>query len=78
MKPKSLTQVVTKQMWNASLSRPSKEIYQHVTGCNDDLSSMDNFFIESADIDVTDGDNFVFLKKIHGVNLIYLYPHIFV
>ena len=27
-KPKSLTQVVTKQMWNASLSRPSKEIYQ--------------------------------------------------
>ena len=28
MKPKSLTQVVTKQMWNASLSRPSKEIYQ--------------------------------------------------
>ena len=28
MKPKSLTQVVTKQMWEASLNRPSKEIYQ--------------------------------------------------
>ena len=42
----------------------SKVIYQHETGSNDDLSSMDNVFIESADIDVTDGDNFVFLKKI--------------
>ena len=25
---------------------------------------MDNVFVESADIDVTDGENFVFLKKI--------------
>mgnify|MGYP003116885612 FL=1 len=42
----------------------SKVIYQHETGSNDDLSSMDNVFIESADIDITDGDNFVFLKKV--------------
>ena len=42
----------------------SKVIYQHETGSNDDLSSMDNVFIESADIDITDGDSFVFLKKV--------------
>jgi hypothetical protein len=42
----------------------TKVIYQHETGSNDDLSSMDNVFIESADIDITDGDNFVFLKKV--------------
>ena len=42
----------------------TKYIYQHETGSNDDTGSMDNVFVESADIDVTDGENFVFLKKI--------------
>ena len=42
----------------------SKVIYQHETGSNDDTGSMDNVFVESADIDITDGENFVFLKKI--------------
>ena len=42
----------------------TKVIYQHETGANDDTSSMDGVFIESADIDITDGDNFLFLKKI--------------
>ena len=42
----------------------TKYLYQHETGSNDDLSSMDGVFIESADIDITDGDSFVFLKKI--------------
>jgi len=42
----------------------SKVIYQHETGFNNDASSMDGVFIESADIDITDGDSFVFLKKI--------------
>jgi hypothetical protein len=42
----------------------TKVIYQHETGSNDDLNSMDNVFIESADIDITDGDSFVFLKKV--------------
>ena len=42
----------------------SKVIYQHETGFNNDVSSMDGVFIESADIDITDGDSFVFLKKI--------------
>ena len=32
----------------------TKVIYQHETGANDDTSSMDGVFIESADIDITD------------------------
>ena len=39
-------------------------IYLHETGYNDDASSMDNVFIESADIDLGDGENFAFIKKI--------------
>jgi len=39
-------------------------IYLHETGYNDDTSSMDNVFIESGDIDIGDGANFVFIKKI--------------
>jgi len=42
----------------------TKVIYQHETGSNDDASSMDGVFVESADIDITDGDSFVFLKKV--------------
>jgi len=39
-------------------------IYQHETGFNDDENAMENVFIESADIDIADGDNFAFLKKV--------------
>lgn len=42
----------------------TKYVYQHESGSNNDTSSMDGVFVESADIDVADGDNFVFLKKI--------------
>ena len=42
----------------------SNFLYQHETGFNDDLSSMDGVFIESADLDVADGDSFAFVKKL--------------
>ena len=48
----------------AGESSDIKFIYEHEKGANDDISSMDNVFIESADIDMTDGESFVFLKKI--------------
>ena len=48
----------------AGESSSEKYLFQHETGSNDDTSSMDGVFVESADIDVTDGDSFVFLKKI--------------
>ena len=38
-------------------------IYVHETGFNDGSSSMDNVYIESADIDLGDGENFMFVKK---------------
>lgn len=42
----------------------TKYLYEHEKGSNNDTSSMDGVFIESADIDIGDGDNFVFLKKV--------------
>ena len=42
----------------------TKYIYEHEKGFNNDTSSMDGVFIESADIDIADGDRFVFLKRI--------------
>tara|TARA_R100000900_G_scaffold80835_2_gene63518 strand:- start:470 stop:2347 length:1878 start_codon:yes stop_codon:yes gene_type:complete len=42
----------------------SNFLYQHETGFNDDLSSMDGVFIESADLDVADGNSFAFVKKL--------------
>jgi hypothetical protein len=42
----------------------SKFIFEHERGFNDDTGSMDGVFVESADLDVGDGDNFVFLSKI--------------
>jgi len=42
----------------------TKRIYEHEVGFNDDESAMSGVFVESADIDITDGDRFVFLKKI--------------
>jgi len=41
-----------------------KFIYQHETGFNNDDTAMDGVFVESGDLDVGDGENFVFLKKI--------------
>ena len=42
----------------------NKRIYEHEKGFNDDESAMDGVFVESADIDIADGDRFVFLKRI--------------
>ena len=42
----------------------SQFIYLHETGYNDDTDSMDGVFIESGDIDLGDGENFQFIKKI--------------
>ena len=42
----------------------TKRIYKHEKGFNDDESAMDGVFVESADIDIADGDRFVFLKRI--------------
>ena len=39
-------------------------LYTHETGFNDDLASMDNVFVESADLDVGDGNDFAFVKKV--------------
>ena len=39
-------------------------LYTHETGFNNDDSAMDGVFVESADIDISDGDNFVFVKKV--------------
>lgn len=42
----------------------SNYLYSHETGFNDDTESMDNVFIESADLDVGDGENFAFVKRV--------------
>ena len=39
-------------------------IYVHESGFNDDDSAMSNVFIESVDIDISDGENFMFVKKL--------------
>ena len=39
-------------------------LYLHETGFNDDENAMDNVFVESADIDISDGENFAFVKKL--------------
>ena len=48
----------------AGESGTTKLIYKHETGFNNDEDAMDGVFVESADIDVGDGDRFLFLKKI--------------
>ena len=45
-------------------SSSTSYLYQHETGFNDDDSAMDGVFIESADIDIADGENFAFVKKV--------------
>lgn len=39
-------------------------LYEHESGYNNDASAMDNVFIESADVDIGDGDAFAFVRKI--------------
>ena len=39
-------------------------LYTHEQGSNDDNNPMTNVFIESADLDIGDGENFAFVKKV--------------
>jgi len=39
-------------------------LYNHETGYNDNLDAMTNVYVESADIDISAGENFAFMKKI--------------
>ena len=45
-------------------SASTSYLYTHESGFNNDLSAMDGVFIESADIDIADGENFAFVKKV--------------
>ena len=48
----------------AGESSSTQYIYEHEKGFNNDQSAMDGVFVESDDIDIADGDRYVFLKKI--------------
>ena len=48
----------------SGINQSTKYIYEHEKGFNNDESAMDGVFVESADIDMADGDRFVFLKRI--------------
>tara|TARA_R110002020_G_scaffold7666_11_gene32002 strand:- start:1607 stop:3514 length:1908 start_codon:yes stop_codon:yes gene_type:complete len=39
-------------------------VYEHEKGFNDDASAMENVYIESADIDLAEGESFMFIKKL--------------
>lgn len=39
-------------------------IYEHETGYDDNLDPMTNVYVESADIDISSGENFTFMKQI--------------
>jgi hypothetical protein len=45
-------------------SDSSYYLYSHEEGSNDDTNPMTNVFIESADLDIGDGENFAFIKKV--------------
>ena len=47
----------------AGKSNSTHFLYQHETGNDDDGSPMDNVFIESADFDIGDGEEFQFIKR---------------
>ena len=47
----------------AGTSSNSSYIFSHETGFDDDGSPMDNVFIESADFDLGDGEQFQFIRK---------------
>ena len=44
-------------------SESTNLIYKHETGFDDDGSPMDNVFIESADFDIGDGEEFQFVRR---------------
>jgi len=46
------------------ISSDSYYLYNHESGHNDDADPMDNVFIESADFDLGDGDQFAFIRRI--------------
>ena len=48
----------------AAKVRGNNLLYNHETGYDDDLDPMTNVYIESADIDISAGENFAFMKKI--------------
>jgi len=39
-------------------------LYDHESGYNDDTSPMDNVYVQSADLDFSDGDSLAFIKRI--------------
>ena len=45
-------------------SSSTSYLYTHESGFNNDTIAMDGVFIESADIDIADGENFAFVKKV--------------
>ena len=47
----------------AGKSSDASYIFSHETGFDDDGSPMDNVFIESADFDLGDGDQFQFIRR---------------
>ena len=47
----------------AGKSSDTSYIFSHETGFDDDGSPMDNVFIESADFDLGDGDQFQFIRR---------------
>jgi len=47
----------------AGTSSGSNHIFSHETGFDDDGSPMDNVFIESADFDLGDGEEFQFIRR---------------
>ena len=48
----------------SGISSSTNYLYTHETGFNNDDSAMDGVFIQSADIDIADGENFAFVKKV--------------
>ena len=46
------------------ISSSAYYLYDHETGYNDDTSPMDGVYIQSADIDLGDGDSLAFVKRI--------------
>ena len=46
------------------ISSSAYYLYDHETGYNDDTSPMDGVYVQSADIDLGDGDSLAFVKRI--------------
>ena len=46
------------------ISSSAYYLYDHETGYNDDTSPMDGVYVQSADIDLGDGDSLAFIKRI--------------